>query len=258
YTAQKEVEKENQEPPAESSSVESVHERPPYSYMAMIQFAINSTQSKRMTLKEIYTWIEDHFPYFKHVAKPGWKNSIRHNLSLHDMFIRQTSHNGKISHWTIRAEANQVGFRKMKPLLPRTDSYLVPIPLSLNSPLILQPSTHITLPSLQVPLTSSTYTELTLCHYEHFSGVLRDLAVSGAPELSLEARLNTIMKDTTGGGVRVLCSGTDGSFCLFNKWVWQPAICPLCHFLTMVVTALVQQSRKWRCNPPPPVPASMQ
>lgn len=26
-----------------------------------------------MTLKDIYTWIEDHFPYFKHMAKPGWK-----------------------------------------------------------------------------------------------------------------------------------------------------------------------------------------
>lgn len=41
--------------------------------MAMIQFAINSTERKRMTLKDIYTWIEDHFPYFKHMAKPGWK-----------------------------------------------------------------------------------------------------------------------------------------------------------------------------------------
>uniref|UniRef100_G1QRG0 Fork-head domain-containing protein n=1 Tax=Nomascus leucogenys TaxID=61853 RepID=G1QRG0_NOMLE len=51
----------------------SVSERPPYSYMAMIQFAINSTERKRMTLKDIYTWIEDHFPYFKHIAKPGWK-----------------------------------------------------------------------------------------------------------------------------------------------------------------------------------------
>ncbi|XP_059508385.1 forkhead box protein M1 isoform X1 [Stegostoma tigrinum] len=196
-----EAEKENQEPPPESATPESVHERPPYSYMAMIQFAINSTQSKRMTLKEIYTWIEDHFPYFKHVAKPGWKNSIRHNLSLHDMFIRQTSHNGKISHWTIRAEANrfltldqvvkssdysptdqthwiqavpvlvcqqqqkrtgnaelpksnvalstEVNLRKMKPLLPRTDSYLVPIQLPVNSSLILQPSPHITLPTIQ-------------------------------------------------------------------------------------------------------------
>ncbi|XP_010225203.1 PREDICTED: forkhead box protein M1-like, partial [Tinamus guttatus] len=56
-----------------SSWQDSVSERPPYSYMAMIQFAINSTEKKRMTLKDIYTWIEDHFPYFKHVAKPGWK-----------------------------------------------------------------------------------------------------------------------------------------------------------------------------------------
>lgn len=59
--------------PSSSSWQDSVSERPPYSYMAMIQFAINSTERKRMTLKDIYTWIEDHFPYFKHVAKPGWK-----------------------------------------------------------------------------------------------------------------------------------------------------------------------------------------
>uniref|UniRef100_A0A3B3ZCT5 Forkhead box protein M1 n=1 Tax=Periophthalmus magnuspinnatus TaxID=409849 RepID=A0A3B3ZCT5_9GOBI len=82
-------------------------ERPPYSYMAMIQFAINSKQSRRMTLKEIYMWIENHFPYFREVAKPGWKNSIRHNLSLHDMFIRETSTDGKVSFWTIRPEANR-------------------------------------------------------------------------------------------------------------------------------------------------------
>ncbi|XP_067856182.1 forkhead box protein M1 [Heptranchias perlo] len=207
-----EAEKENQEPSSEGATAESVHERPPYSYMAMIQFAINSTQSKRMTLKEIYTWIEDHFPYFKHVAKPGWKNSIRHNLSLHDMFIRQTSHNGKISHWTIRAEANrfltldqvvkspdyspteqthwiraapllvcqqqqkrtgstelpknnvavstEVNLRKMKPLLPRTDSYLVPIQLPVTSSLILQPSSHITLPTIQGHPSSATSSEL--------------------------------------------------------------------------------------------------
>ncbi|KAF7248048.1 Forkhead box protein M1 [Varanus komodoensis] len=90
-----------------TSLQESFSERPPYSYMAMIQFAINSTEKKRMMLKDIYSWIEDHFPYFKHVAKPGWKNSIRHNLSLHDMFVRETSTNGKISFWTIHPEANR-------------------------------------------------------------------------------------------------------------------------------------------------------
>ncbi|KAI3366667.1 hypothetical protein L3Q82_009350 [Scortum barcoo] len=138
-------------------------ERPPYSYMAMIQFAINSRKNRRMTLKEIYMWIEDHFPYFRAVAKPGWKNSIRHNLSLHDMFIRETSPDGKISFWTIRPEANRCltldqvykqqkrmlpdtrktptgSERKMKPLLPRTDSYLVPIQLPVASSVYLPTS----------------------------------------------------------------------------------------------------------------------
>ncbi|XP_044274176.1 forkhead box protein M1 [Varanus komodoensis] len=63
-----------------TSLQESFSERPPYSYMAMIQFAINSTEKKRMMLKDIYSWIEDHFPYFKHVAKPGWK--IKYSRSL--------------------------------------------------------------------------------------------------------------------------------------------------------------------------------
>ncbi|NXC70801.1 FOXM1 protein, partial [Anhinga anhinga] len=178
---------------ASSSWQDSVSERPPYSYMAMIQFAINSTEKKRMTLKDIYTWIEDHFPYFKHVAKPGWKNSIRHNLSLHDMFVRETSANGKISFWTIHPEANrcltldqvfkpldlgsptspehsesqqkrhlpdpqkntgsnsssktepQNARRKMKPLLPRINSYLVPIQFPLSQPLVLQPSMKVPL-----------------------------------------------------------------------------------------------------------------
>ncbi|CAK7299538.1 Forkhead box protein M1 [Vulpes lagopus] len=178
-------------PGASASWQDSVSERPPYSYMAMIQFAINSTERKRMTLKDIYTWIEDHFPYFKHIAKPGWKNSIRHNLSLHDMFVRETSANGKVSFWTIHPSANRYltldqvfkpldpgspqspehlesqqkrpnpelrrnvtikselplgARRKMKPLLPRVSSYLVPIQFPVNQSLVLQPSVKMPLP----------------------------------------------------------------------------------------------------------------
>uniref|UniRef100_A0A3Q4H0V1 Forkhead box protein M1 n=1 Tax=Neolamprologus brichardi TaxID=32507 RepID=A0A3Q4H0V1_NEOBR len=105
--------KENQKPLSQTFQVhveapqQPISERPPYSYMAMIQFAINSRKNRRMTLKEIYMWIEDNFPYYRDVAKPGWKNSIRHNLSLHDMFIRETSPDGKMSFWTIRPEANR-------------------------------------------------------------------------------------------------------------------------------------------------------
>lgn len=70
--------------------VEPESERPPYSYMAIIQFAINSKEDRRMTLKEIYTWIEDHFPYFRKVAKPGWKVFLL-NLQLRNILSAQTS-----------------------------------------------------------------------------------------------------------------------------------------------------------------------
>ncbi|XP_026535032.1 forkhead box protein M1 [Notechis scutatus] len=156
---------------------ESFSERPPYSYMAMIQFAINSTEKKRMMLKDIYTWIEDNFPYFKHVAKPGWKNSIRHNLSLHDMFVRETSANGKIAFWTIHPEANryltldqvfkqqkrptldlqknlkvtkaesQTSRPRIKPLLPRVSSYLVPVHFPASEPFHLQLPSRLPLPA---------------------------------------------------------------------------------------------------------------
>nr|XP_039257698.1 uncharacterized protein LOC120334288 [Styela clava] len=79
--------------------------RPPYSYMALIQFAINSSPIRRMTLRQIYIWIEETFPYFK-MAKPGWKNSIRHNLSLHDIFVREVSVSSKASYWTLRPDLN--------------------------------------------------------------------------------------------------------------------------------------------------------
>ncbi|NWR53033.1 FOXM1 protein, partial [Regulus satrapa] len=204
---------------ASSSWQDSVSERPPYSYMAMIQFAINSTEKKRMTLKDIYTWIEDHFPYFKHVAKPGWKNSIRHNLSLHDMFVRETSANGKISFWTIHPDANrcltldqvfkpldlgsptspeysesqqksrlpdplknlgskaepQNSRRKMKPLLPRVNSYLVPIQFPLNQPLVLQPS-------MKVPLSMSQGASL-----NSLETLQSNKRVCIAPKMSLSA-----------------------------------------------------------------------
>ncbi|KAM9673411.1 forkhead box protein M1 isoform 16-T16 [Trichechus inunguis] len=123
-----------EEPPGGPTSWrDSVSERPPYSYMAMIQFAINSTERKRMTLKDIYTWIEDHFPYFKHIAKPGWKQQKRPNPELR-------------RNMTIKTELPLGARRKMKPLLPRVSSYLVPIQFPVNQSLVLQPSVKVPLP----------------------------------------------------------------------------------------------------------------
>lgn len=47
--------------------------------------AIEDSLQKALPVKEIYAWIIQHFPYFK-TAPTGWKNSVRHNLSLNKCF----------------------------------------------------------------------------------------------------------------------------------------------------------------------------
>ncbi|XP_062325799.1 forkhead box protein N3 isoform X1 [Osmerus eperlanus] len=59
--------------------------KPPYSFSCLIFMAIEDAPSKRLPVKEIYNWILEHFQYFAS-APTGWKNSVRHNLSLNKCF----------------------------------------------------------------------------------------------------------------------------------------------------------------------------
>lgn len=59
----------------------------PLSYIEVIAYAILSSPRKRITLSEIYSFIQDSYPEFTE-NRVRWKNTVRHNLSLHECFQR--------------------------------------------------------------------------------------------------------------------------------------------------------------------------
>ncbi|KAH8385439.1 hypothetical protein KR009_007706 [Drosophila setifemur] len=85
--------------------------KPQHSYIGLIAMAILSSVEMKLVLSDIYQYILDNYPYFRSRG-PGWRNSIRHNLSLNDCFIKSgRSANGKGHYWAIHP-ANMDDFRK--------------------------------------------------------------------------------------------------------------------------------------------------
>ena len=73
-----------------------VNSKPPYSFSCLIFMSIEDSPQKKLPVKDIYNWILTHFPYFQN-APTGWKNSVRHNLSLNKCFKKVDKEKGSVS-----------------------------------------------------------------------------------------------------------------------------------------------------------------
>ncbi|KAL7034803.1 hypothetical protein ACKWTF_008102 [Chironomus riparius] len=82
-------------------------EKPAMSYINMIVMAIKDSPQKRRTLSEIYKYLQSKYSFFNGEYN-GWKNSVRHNLSLNECFKKlpkECGKPGKGHYWTIDASA---------------------------------------------------------------------------------------------------------------------------------------------------------
>ena len=83
-------------------------------WSTLIHLALMEAPGHRMSLQEIYTWMIQNTDKVKEPSDGAWKNSIRHNLSINDNFIRVPNADSMedchtFQGWTIRPSAIERG-----------------------------------------------------------------------------------------------------------------------------------------------------
>lgn len=99
-------------PRPKKSSYRSI--RPPFSYISLCVMAIESSPTKMMTLREMYHYVAQRFEFYR-CGDKKWKNSLRHNLSFNDCFIKVEKNKAigqkrgrKGSYWTLHPKSREM------------------------------------------------------------------------------------------------------------------------------------------------------
>jgi hypothetical protein len=101
-------------------------DKPPHCYATLIYMAMRG--KSKVTLGEIYSFVKSNFKYYK-ANDNGWKNSIRHNLTQHNCFVkvqRTDEHPGKGGFWTLSADHASMFqngiFKRKRRKIPQSNS----------------------------------------------------------------------------------------------------------------------------------------
>lgn len=74
---------------------------PKLPYIALISKVILTSPLKKLNLASIYRAMDEQYPY-QRSRGPGWKNSVRHSLSVNDCFVKVSRcENGRGPHWGV-------------------------------------------------------------------------------------------------------------------------------------------------------------